>query len=155
MTVAELLDGDRRAVADHARKLLVAQLAVRGLDGPFGGLDIACPDADLRVIVVRKVMRGLDVCAHLGATMMVVHSPYSRWDFNNLDNLDNLAAGGAYARVIDTCHKTMGGGKRAEEPGVTLGIETIQDKDPDIRPIPADRFNSQNGAVSIDPGHAH
>ncbi len=152
-TDADLLNGDWRVVADRARALLAGYTGRLGIHGPFWGLDIASPDSDLRKINQRKFLQGLEVCAHLGATQMVIHSPYSTWDFNNLDN---FAHGAAYARVLENCHLTMDAVvRRAEETGVTMVIENIQDKDPDIRRILADSFGSKSMAVSIDTGHAH
>lgn len=58
--------------------------------------------------------------------------------------------------MIEACHQTLGSVvKRAEEIGVTLVIENIEYKDPDIRCILADSFASPSVAVSIDTGHAH
>ncbi|MBV0891907.1 sugar phosphate isomerase/epimerase [Paracoccus sp. Z118] len=150
---ADLLNGDWKSVADRAKALLAGHTGRLGIHGPFWGLDIACPDPDIRALNTRKFMQGLDVCEYLAATQMVIHSPYSTWDFNNLDNFQGRAA---YDRVLDNCHRTMAAVvKRAEEIGVTMVIENIQDKDPDIRRILADSFDSPAMAVSIDTGHAH
>jgi len=83
---------------------------------------------------------------------MVIHSPYTTWDFNNLDNFPGRSA---YDRVLDNCHKTMDEVvARAEGIGVTMVVENIEDKDPDIRRVLADSFDSSAMAVSIDTGHA-
>lgn len=150
---ATLLNGDWKSVADRARNLLGGYKGRLGIHGPFWGLNIASPDPDMRVVIARKFQQGLDVCEYLGATQMVIHSPYTTWDFNNLDNFSNRSA---YDWVIENCHNTMGEVvRRAEEIGVTLVIENIEDKDPDIRRILADSFNSAAVAVSVDTGHAH
>ncbi len=149
----ELLNGDWKAMATRTRELLDGYKGRLGIHGPFWGLNIANPDPDLREVISRKYLQGLEVCEFLGATQMVIHSPYTTWDFNNLDNFPDRSA---YDRVRDNCHATMAPVvKRAEEIGVTMVIENIEDKDPDIRCILADSFNSPAMAVSIDTGHAH
>ncbi|AGT10984.1 sugar phosphate isomerase/epimerase family protein [Paracoccus aminophilus] len=148
-----LLNGDWKSVADRALGLLAGYQGRLGIHGPFWGLNIANPDPDLRALITRKHLQGLEVCDYLGATQMVIHSPYSTWDFHNLDN---VPGGRAHARVIAHCHETMAPVvARAEEIGVTMVIENIEDKDPDIRRLLADSFNSPAMAVSVDTGHAH
>lgn len=150
---ADLLNGDWRAVADRAKTLLSGYAGRLGIHGPFWGLSIASPDPDMRMLNVRKFMLGLEVCDYLGATQMVIHSPYSTWDFNNLDNFADRSA---YDWMLECCHLTMDPVvKRAEEIGVAMVVENIQDKDPDIRRILADSFQSPAMAVSVDTGHAH
>lgn len=150
---AELLNGDWRSRADKARALLTGYGGRLGIHGPFWGLSIASFDPDVRAVCTRKFLQGLDVCEHLGATQMVIHSPYTTWDFNNLDNFPGRSA---YDRVTENCHATMRPVvERAGQIGVTLVIENIEDKDPDIRRILADSFGSASVAVSIDTGHAH
>lgn len=150
---AELLNGDWKQVADRAKALLSGYKGRLGIHGPFWGLNIASPDPDLRVVIARKFLQGLEVCEYLGATQMVIHSPYTAWDFNNLDNFSHRSA---YDFVVENCHRTMSEVvRRAEDIGTTLVIENIEDKDPDIRRILADSFNSAAVAVSIDTGHAH
>lgn len=150
---ADLLNGDWKAVADRANALLSGYAGRLGIHGPFWGLSIANPDPDMRALNAHKFMQGLEVCEYLGATQMVIHSPYSTWDFNNLDNFADRSA---YDRVLEYCHLTMDPVvRRAEEIGVTMVVENIQDKDPDIRRILADSFDSPAMAVSIDTGHAH
>lgn len=148
-----LLEGDWRARADEARRQLDGYSGRLGIHGPFWGLSIANPDPAIRAVCTRRYLQGLKVCEYLGATQMVVHSPYTTWDYNNLDN---FAGRSAYDRVVDNCHATMDPVvARARDIGVTLVIENIEDKDPDIRRILADDFNSPHVAVSIDTGHAH
>lgn len=149
---ADVLNGDWRGVADQARSLLSGYTGRLGIHGPFWGLNIANPDPDMRAVITSKFLKGIEVCEYLGATQMVIHSPYTTWDFNNLDNFPGRAS---YDRVTENCHKTMMPVvRRAEEAGVTMVIENIEDKDPDIRRILADSFESPAMAVSIDTGHA-
>ena len=96
-------------------------------------------------------MQGLDACEAMGGTHMVIHSPFTTWDHFNLDTKP-----GARADKITRCHENIGDVvKRAEDLGVVLVIENIEDIDPADRLILADSFNSEAVAVSIDTGHAY
>jgi sugar phosphate isomerase/epimerase len=95
--------------------------------------------------------QGLDVCAHLGATQMVIHSPYATWDTANLDNYP-----GTRDRVMGNVHATLDAAvKRAEALGVEIVIENISDTNPADRLALADSFGSEAVKVSLDTGHAH
>lgn len=148
---AEVLNGDWRPLAEEVRKQLDGYTGRLGIHGPFWGFTIHSLDPDVRAVVARRMDQGLDVCAAVGATQMVVHSPYSTWDYNNLDNNP-----GARERIIENVHDTLGAAvKRAEDQGVTLVIENIEDIDPMARKALAQSFGSEAVRLSIDTGHAH
>jgi sugar phosphate isomerase/epimerase len=149
--LAEVLNGDWQPLADEIKRELDGYTGRLGIHGPFWGFNIASRDPDVRALVSRRMEQGLDVCGHLGATQMVIHSPYSTWDYNNLDYNP-----GGRELVIDLVHKTIGAAvKRAEDMGVTLVIENIEDKDAHIRVDLAKSFNSKAVRISIDTGHAN
>ncbi len=145
------LEGDWRPKADRAKTLLDGYTGRLGIHGPFWGFTIDSHDPAVRAVVQKRMHQGLDACAILGADQMVIHSPYTTWDFNNLDN-----RAGSREDMIERCHLTLkevvG---RAEDMGCVLVIENIEDKDPDSRVVLADSFNSPSVAVSLDTGHAH
>jgi len=148
---AEVLNGDWTPLAERAKKLLDGHTGRVGIHGPFWGFVIASQDPDVRALVARRMGQALDVSAALGATHMVIHSPYTTWSYNNLDNNP-----GEREKIIDYAHRTMGEAvKRAEDIGLTMVIENIEDIDPHIRVALADSFGSPAVAVSIDTGHAH
>ncbi len=148
---AEVLEGDWRPQVERAKQLLSGHTGRVGIHGPFWGFVIDTPDIGIRAVVQRRLDQGLDVCAELGATHMVVHSPFTTWDANNLDGRP-----GARQRKIEYCHQSMSAAvRRAEALGVTLVIENIEDKNPADRLELALSFNSSAVALSIDTGHAH
>jgi sugar phosphate isomerase/epimerase len=148
---AELLNGDWKTVANAVRHELEGYRGRLGIHGPFWGFNIATQDPDVCAVVARRLDQGLDVCAHLGATQMVIHSPYTTWDYNNLDYNP-----GSRESMIERTHKAIGAAvKRAESLGVVLVIENIEDKDPAIRVELAKSFDSPSVRVSIDTGHAN
>ncbi len=147
----ETLNGDWSPLVDRARTLLDGHEGRVGIHGPFFGFTIDTMDGDVRDIVRKRLLQGLDVCEALGGTHMVVHSPYTTWDYNNLDNYEN-----GRERKIENCHLAMREAvKRAEDIGCELVIENIEDKDPYARVELAESFGSKAVRVSIDTGHAH
>lgn len=148
---AEVLNGDWKPLAEAIRKELDGYTGRLGIHGPFWGFTIESLDPDVRAVVRRRMMQGLDVCAALGATQMVIHSPYTTWDANNLDSLPGEAER-MVARVHDTLREAV---RRAEDMGVVLVIENIEDKDPHQRVALARSFDSPAVRVSVDTGHAN
>ena len=148
---ADVLNGDWQTPADEAKKLLDGYEGRLGIHGPFWGFAIDSNDPDVQAVVQKRMDQGLDVCAHIGATQMVLHSPYKTWDGNNLENV-----AGARDKKIENTHACIGAAvKRAESQGVELVIENIEDTDPEDRLILAESFNSDAVQLSIDTGHAH
>lgn len=147
---ADVLNGDWQPLADQTRKLLDGYTGRLGIHGPFWGLNIASLDPDVRVVVAKRLDQALDVCAAINATQMVIHSPYTTWDYNNLDNFP-----GGRARMIEAAHATIGAAvKRAADQGVVLVVENIEDKDPMDRLHLVQSFNSDALRLSVDTGHA-
>ncbi len=122
-----------------------------GIHGPFCNLPLDCRDPDIRDVVQNRLNRGVDIAAELGATQMVLHSPYSTWNAHNLDG-DLTSRADQVARVHQTLSPVVA---RAENHGVELVIENIEDKDPQDRVRLADSFGSDYVRVSLDTGHAH
>lgn len=148
---ADALNGDWETKVSVVRKSLDGYTGRLGIHGPFWGFTIASPDPEVRSIVAKRMMQGLEVCKALGATQMVIHSPFSTWDFNNLP-----ADPAGFDKVVDLAHATLGVAvQRAEDMGVVLVIENIEDIDPAHRLRLADSFNSPAVRLSIDTGHAH
>ncbi|KGJ06443.1 Sugar phosphate isomerase/epimerase [Paracoccus halophilus] len=148
---ADVLNGDWQPLVDRAARLLDGHAGRLGIHGPFWGLSLANPDPDMRALVTRRMEQGLAVCEALGATQMVIHSPYTTWNYNNFDNI-----AGARDEVTELVHATLDPViARAEGASVTMVLENIEDKDPDSRCLLADSFDSPAVAVSLDTGHAH
>lgn len=148
---AEALESDWRQMAEEARRQLDGHKGRIGIHGPFWGFTIHSMDPAIRRVVETRMMQGLDVCEAVGADQMVIHSPYTTWDANNLDQLPDQRS-----KVIEYTHDTLKAVvKRAEDQGVTLVIENIMDKDPSDRKRLAESFGSDRVRLSVDTGHAH
>jgi sugar phosphate isomerase/epimerase len=147
---AEVLDGDWRGVADKVRRLLDGFEGRLGIHGPFWGFKIDSHDPLIRQAVRTRLLQGLEAAETVGASQMVIHSPYSTWDHNNLD-LYPGAREAVIERVQATLKDVIG---RAEQIGCELVIENIEDKDPHARVQLVRALNSKCVRVSLDTGHA-
>ncbi|HEY4202672.1 MAG TPA: sugar phosphate isomerase/epimerase family protein [Devosiaceae bacterium] len=148
---AETLEGDWQPLVDHAKQRLDGYTGRLGIHGPYKELLLDTSDPGIRDVIKRRLWQGLDVCEALGATSMVIHSPFTTWDFHN-----QAGKPGVREQAYDYCHLSLDAAvKRAEDIGVTLMIENIEDVDPSWRVELAKTFNSPAVAVSIDTGHAH
>ena len=122
-----------------------------GIHGPFEGLDIDNKDAEVQKIITARFLTALEAADAIGARQMVLHSPFTLWYQNNL-----LATPGYAEAKLDRIHKVLSPVVRAaEEMGITLVIENIQDVRPETRREMVESFSSDAIALSIDTGHAH
>lgn len=146
-----VLDGDWQALVDRARALLDGHTGRLGIHGPFMGLNIGSSDPAVQAVVARRMDQALDICAALGATQMVIHSPYTPWDHANMDNFPR-----GRERIVECAHASIGGAvRRAADQGVTLVLENIQDVDPMERLRLVDSFGSEALQLSVDVGHSN
>jgi sugar phosphate isomerase/epimerase len=147
----ETLGDGWRETADAIRAQLKGHRGRLGTHGPFYGFNISSKDPEIIQVIRRRFDRGLDIAAHLGATQMVIHSPFDGWDDHNMraypEQLDKRIA-----RVVDNLAPTV---RRAEGLGVEVVIENIEDRDPSARRRLAEAFGTQAVKVSIDTGHAN
>lgn len=148
---AHVLDGDWQSRADTVRRALDGFKGRLGIHGPFQGVPIDSRDPLVQQAVSTRMVQGVAVCAAIGATQMVIHSPFTPWDYNNNPRFPN-----AEETVFACAHATLAEAvRRAEDAGVTLVLENIADKDTGARVRLAERFASPAVRVSIDAGHAH
>jgi sugar phosphate isomerase/epimerase len=142
---------DWRPVVDAARDRLAGWNGRLGVHGPFFDLSLDALDPEARDFARRRLTQALDACEALGATLMVVHSPFTTWGFNNAP----LQAGGRDAVIGRTQETLRPIVERAEALGLTLAVENVEDKDPADRVALVEAFDSPSVQVSLDTGHAH
>lgn len=146
-----VLTGDWQAQVAAARAHLDGFTGRLGIHGPFIGFTIASRDPEVAAIVGRRMLRGLEICAGLGATQMVIHSPFTTWDANNLDAQEGQRDG-VIAAVVETLGAAVA---RARDQGVTLVLENIEDRDPADRAALAEALGADVVKLSVDTGHAN
>lgn len=122
-----------------------------GIHGPFHGLDIANPDAEMAAVIGARYTQAVEAAAALGASQMVIHSPFDNWhQFNRHTGYGDPVAGAA-----DNVRKVLGPALTlAEAHGVTLVVENTRDITPDVRRLMVEAIGSPALALSIDTGHA-
>lgn len=146
----DLAGVDVKAKAADVRPLLDGMEGRIGIHGPFRGFPLDTEDADIRAVIHRRLDEGLDACGWLGATQMVVHSPVKGWHHENLENRDD-----GWEAFAERVHKTLRPAvTRAQEMGVEIVMENIEDRDPSARVRLVESFGSTALRVSIDTGHA-
>ncbi len=147
----DVIAGDWRPLADKIKAQLDGYTGRLGVHGPFYGFNIATSDHDVRKVVQKRLQQGLDICGVLGATQLVVHSPFTTWNHYNLDGRP-----GAREKLLEYTHLAMREVvKRAETMGVVIVIENIEDNDARSRVELVRSFDSDAVRVSLDTGHAN
>lgn len=147
----DVLDGDWADRVAVARRWLAGYDGRMGIHGPFQELPLNARDPAIRAVVRRRLEQGLEAAEAIGATHVVIHSPFTTWDSHHID-----AAPGGVEAAIAQCHQTLGPlVKRAEEIGTMFVIENIEDKNPHLWAALARSFDSPAVKCSLDTGHAH
>lgn len=147
----EVLDGDWRAVARGARELLAGHGGRLGVHGPFLGLDLAAYDPLAREVVGRRLRQGLAFAEELGATHMVVHSPFQ--SFGHGAHTHRPAARRRHA--IEAARAVLEPLLPAAEAiGCALVVENIADGSPEPLLDLVRSIGSPLVRASLDTGHA-
>lgn len=144
-----VLDGGWRDVAASLKRLLDGYRGRLGVHGPFWGFQIDSRDPLIAAVITKRFLQALEACEVIGATQMVIHSPFTTWDYNNVSP-------GSQAMTMERIHATLKDVvARAENIGCEIVVENIEDKDPAARIKLAESFNSKSVRVSVDTGHAN
>jgi sugar phosphate isomerase/epimerase len=133
-----------------ARQALDGHTGRRGIHGPFEGLDIDNKDAELRPLITRRFLTALEAADQIGARQIVLHSPYNAWSRNNLHNWPDYMEK-KQARIHEVLGPVV---HSAQDKGITVVIENIEDVEPWTRREMVESFGSDAIALSIDTGHA-
>ena len=136
---------------DMARRHLDGWHGRLGIHGPFAGFELDVKDREIRALVQARLGQALGVCEALGATQMVLHSPFDLWDHHNLDNGPRDRER-RIAAVLETLAPAL---ERAAAAGVELVLENIRDVDPALRRAVVEQAASPALRLSVDTGHAH
>jgi sugar phosphate isomerase/epimerase len=153
----DVLLGDWQSLVAEAKRHLDGFEGRLGIHGPFYDLPLDIKDPELAPIVSRRMVTGVQAAVALGATQMVVHSPYKTWDWYNFGNNPRVGTQPSAAEeTIERVHANLRAAvTMAEQEGITLVIENIEDIDPCWRRNLAASFSSDNVRLSVDTGHAH
>jgi sugar phosphate isomerase/epimerase len=153
----EVLLGDWQGLVAQARAALDGFEGRLGIHGPFYDLALDTADPEIAPLVARRFVTAVEAASALGASQVVLHSPFSTWDWFNFGNTPRSGnAPSAREAKLQRVHAILRDAvARAEAEGVTLVIENIEDIDPAFRRDLARSFASDAVRLSIDTGHAH
>lgn len=147
----ELLDGDWRGRARQARELLDGYTGRLGIHAPFKDLPLLGRDPKIRSIVSERLLTALAFAAEVGATHMVLHSPFELFGHILMHN----ARGFGRAEKIAMVHTTLADVfPTAQQAGCMLVFENIFDTNPEPLLDLVRSFQSEYVRMSLDTGHA-
>src|SRR5688500_2034391 len=84
--VGVLEDNAWRPIVEGAKRWLDGYEGRLGIHGPFRDVPLACTDPSVRRIVDYRMNQALDICEALGATNIVVNSPFTIRDYDYFDH---------------------------------------------------------------------
>lgn len=149
---ADLLDGDWRPRAREIVNMLSGYTGRLGIHGPFDGLQLASFDAKVRAVATERLLQGLDFAAEIGASHMVIHSPWLTLGHHFVPASPYYGIETTIRRAHDTLAKVV---SRAEEIKCALVIENIFDLHTEPWMALVRSFDSTFVRASIDIGHAY
>lgn len=147
---ADVIAGDTSDLVARYKAALDGHQGPRGIHGPFFGLDLSNPDPEIRTVIQKRLVKGIEIAAALDADMMVVHSPFTYWHVLNHTNLGFLRS-----KIMAACTACLTPVlDRAATEGVTLVLENIDDAAPADRADLVAHLAHPNLKLSVDTGHA-
>lgn len=145
------LDGDWRSLVKEAKSILNGYTGRMGIHGPFVGLPLLAPDPRIQEVVSDRLKQALEICAELGGSHMVIHSPFQFLGTPLNTDTDDMQSN-MYGQFI---HKTLAPVVEfATQYQITLVIENIFDYDPYLLLRLVKSFDSACVRMSLDTGHA-
>jgi sugar phosphate isomerase/epimerase len=148
----DVLDGDWRPAVREARRMLDGYTGRLSIHGPWEGLPLTCSDARVRRLVSDRLHQGLEVAGALGASQMVLHSPF---DFFGSPHVAHTAGHGLAAEIA-LAHQTLAEiVPLAARIGCVLVIEVCYDLATGPLLALVRSFPNATVRLSLDVGHAH
>ena len=144
-----VLCGDWQGTAHRIKQMLDGYQGRLGIHGPFYSIDIASKDPAIQQVVRQRLQQGLEFAAIIGATQMVVHSP-----FMNFGTPFSAVPATTLAESCATAQHILAPiVAQAESISCVLVIETILDLNPAVLRAFVESFASPWVQQSIDVGH--
>jgi sugar phosphate isomerase/epimerase len=148
----DVLDGDWKPLVKQAKKALDGYEGRIGIHGPFDGMWMASSDPAIRRAIAGRYIQALDFAADLGATHMVIHSPFL---FFGHPQVAHTQASGLEQQLEYVHHTLTTVLPIARNMGLTLVIENIRDTNPAPLRTLVQSFKSEHVRLSLDVGHAY
>ncbi len=149
-----VLDGDYKSLTAEARALLNRHgySGRMGIHAAYNGLDFSSYDPLIKEVIAKRHRQSLEFGAELGATHMVLHSPFV-W-FGNAHG--NYSPRSKRQWIIDIAHEILTPlMPMAEQMGCAFVFEVCYDRH--VAPLLdlVRSFDSPHVRLSIDTGHAY
>ncbi|NDJ63046.1 MAG: sugar phosphate isomerase/epimerase [Chloroflexi bacterium] len=146
-----ILDGDWRAHVEKAKAALDGFTGRLGIHGPDPA-SLAPWDPAVSAVVKRRYLQSLEACGALGATHMVIHSPFRFLGNHYLPNTPTLD----HDDWIERAHRTIDAEvlDKAASINCVLQIENIWDPNPGLLLALVKSFDSDYVRMTVDIGHA-
>jgi sugar phosphate isomerase/epimerase len=147
----DVLDEDWSPRVRQARELLDGHTGLRGIHGPFDGIALLSKDKKVRALATERLCQGLRFGAEVGATHMVIHSPFMFFGTQFVPHSK------AFDREmqLELAHLTLDPVfALAKEIGCMLVFEGIEDQHPEPLLNLVRSFESDLARMSLDIGHA-
>ena len=113
------------------------------IHAPFMDLSPGAVDLHVREVTIKRFLDVLDVAETLKPEVIVFHSGYDKWKYNNRVNI-----------WLDNSLKTWEPiNKRASDLGIKIAIENIFEDEPGNLKMLAEAMNSDNFGICFDTGH--
>jgi len=123
-TLPEVLDGDWKPLVAQAKAALQGYQGRIGIHGPYDGLWMASADPFVRRMVTERYRRALELAGELGASHMVLHSPFLFFGHPQMTH----SPSNGLLQQIEYAHDTLATIlPLARNLGLTLVIENIHD----------------------------
>lgn len=145
------LDGDWRSAVAKARTQLADFRGRLGIHGPYKGIWINAEDPQIADVVVRRLSTGLEIAGELGATHMVVHSPFTTFGSPFITHNSRVYRDQEVGAVHAVLERLL---PLAQQNGCTLVIENIYDTNPHLLVDLVSEIDSPWLRLSVDVGHA-
>ncbi|WP_242403021.1 sugar phosphate isomerase/epimerase family protein [Deinococcus deserti] len=146
-----VLDGDWRTHAQNIRRDLDGFTGRLGIHGPFWGLTVMAQDPAVRRLTSARLRGGLAMASEIGATHMVVHSPFDFFGHPLVAHTGVTGLDDQLEQVHETLREVV---DEARQIGCMLVIENIRDLNPAPLLALVSSFDSGTVQISIDVGHA-
>ncbi|HBY13214.1 MAG TPA: hypothetical protein DEG78_08600, partial [Rhodobacteraceae bacterium] len=150
-TLPNILSGDLSGLVSRYQEKLQAHKGPRGLHGPFFGLDLGNLETAFQKLITARLLSALEICEHMNAQYMVIHSPFNDWIKLNQWQYPFVQSG-VISAMGDILKVPL---QRAADIGCTLVLENCDDTDPDMRMRAVREIDHPNLQLSVDTGHAH
>jgi len=147
----DILDGDWQASVKKARDLLDGYTGRLGIHGPWHGLPLLIYDRRVIDLVVMRLKQALEFAAAIGATHMVLHSPFEFYGHPEIAHSWDQYLAKEIKQVHLVLEDVL---PRAEQVGCMLVMEVSYDTHtlPLLELVRS--FKSDNVQLSLDTGHA-